>query len=357
MWECSYAKEPLDLKLLLLRLARKLWLLLLAGVLGGGVAGGGYYLGKVILGPKAMYEATTAYYVDYAIDPTTENVYTAINNFTWNTLVKMDTFTNVVLSNLKRDESGGIIGYLEKQELTKEQLVQYLSADLPSDWRMPIGKVATETPELTMNLSEALESAFLKFGSDQKEINEIRVIDRPTQANLVKNDVRTLRAFITGIVLTLFFVGLAIIVYFIIDDSIYIPSTFEYRYGIPMLGTVKSLEIRQNFNYLFREMTSIAVTAVDSEISLFDVKEQMEHILGDSIKEKTFICIPSTEQCPEAVERLRETEGRLLVVRPGARDGKRVEHMVQFMEKQNCKVTAALLWNADERLIRLYYKV
>ena len=42
--EASYAKEPFDLRLLLLRLGRNLWKILALAILGTVLFGGGYYV-------------------------------------------------------------------------------------------------------------------------------------------------------------------------------------------------------------------------------------------------------------------------------------------------------------------------
>ena len=49
--EASYAKEPFDLRLLLLRLGRNLWKILALTILGTVLFGGGYYVKKVLLQP------------------------------------------------------------------------------------------------------------------------------------------------------------------------------------------------------------------------------------------------------------------------------------------------------------------
>ena len=47
MWECNYGKEPLDIRLLVLRFLRKSPLILAAALLGALCVGGPYFLVKV----------------------------------------------------------------------------------------------------------------------------------------------------------------------------------------------------------------------------------------------------------------------------------------------------------------------
>lgn len=54
MQESNYAREPVDLKLLVLRLVRQAGWILGVTVLGMLIFGGGYYLKKVVLPAKAL---------------------------------------------------------------------------------------------------------------------------------------------------------------------------------------------------------------------------------------------------------------------------------------------------------------
>ena len=48
-------------------------------------------------------------------------------------------------------------------------------------------------------------------------------------------------------------------------------------------------------------------------------------------------------------------EGLELVVSARAGSGKRLEEVLSVLQTQDCNVTGALLWHADECLIRRYY--
>lgn len=259
MWECNYGEEPIDLKLLFLRFIRKMWLVLVGTTAGVLLIGGGYFLVKVVYAPAREYKAESVYYVDFAV-PDEELQYTYINEYTWGQWITTDVFTDYTLKHMKH-------------RITKEELTGYITAKLPSDLRVTVSTVVTHDPELTIDISKALEQAYVNFGRIQKECREIRVVTSPDKAELVTADVRVMRACILGGMIGLFVTVFSMLLWYILDDSVYVPETFERRYHIPMLGTLNSAELQLNYEYLFREARErgadrIAVTAVDDSVDI-----------------------------------------------------------------------------------------
>ena len=361
MWECNYAKEPLDLKLIFLRLIKHIWVLLAAALAGALIWGGGYYIGNVVLAGPQMYEKTSIYYVDYGTAPITGNAFTYINAYTWNEWVHTDEFADGVAERIR--ESG--------YELSGEEIKAYFSADLPSDLRMPYSTVSTPDPRLTGVLGEALEQEFMDFGQRQRDIVDIRVTDSGS-VEKAANDDRTLRAVILGALLG-FFGALTVLLFLLIaDTSVHLPGTFTYRYGIPALGILYSRhgnqdengrgktgaeseraeaerrELAENLKYVFREKTKIALTSVEIEA---DLQKLAKQIPAEGF---AYVGVPSVEGSPESATQLREAEGVLLLVRAGAHNGKQIESVLDFLKIQGIAVNGALLYDGDARLNRAY---
>ena len=107
--EASYAKEPFDLRLLLLRLGRNLWKILALTILGTVLFGGGYYVKNVLLQPDPGYAASSTYKVEYVENPNAAGAY-YINEATWNSLLHTGEFLDGVETHLQeaaeRGESG-----------------------------------------------------------------------------------------------------------------------------------------------------------------------------------------------------------------------------------------------------------
>ena len=164
--EASYAKEPFDLRLLLLRLGRNLWKILALTILGTVLFGGGYYVKNVLLQPDPGYAASSTYKVEYVENP------------------------NAAVLEQGRD-----------------RWIEALSAALPSDFSIPVTKATTQDPGESIALAHAAEETMCgEFAESMPEITRIKVLDHGDLAEAVVPDVRPVRAVILAAVLSLFFV-------------------------------------------------------------------------------------------------------------------------------------------------------
>lgn len=384
MWECNYGKEPLNTRLFVLQLLRKIPVILLAAFLGALLVGGPYFLAKVVFGPAREYEAVTDFYIDYALQED-GTPHTYINFATWDQLLKDDVFTDKILVCMAEEKDGESeekeilppeksaeeeldMESLERAAgITKEELRGYLSATVLSDTRIATTTVRTNDPALTMRIEEALVQAMLAFGVEQKEIAEIRILQQPREASLVAMDVRTFRACMVGVVAFVFVTVLYLCLYYALDEGIHIPETFERRFGIPMLGTIRSRELPVLAEKLSvtRPILLTADKAVDleqagRELSGLGIKAE-GYCRAEELSELPGKEMPEGVTAPEKVEKV--AAGRvesladkkvLLLVKAGAHNGKLIEKTLTFCKKCGIEVRAALLWEADERLIRAY---
>jgi len=349
MWEGSYGKEPFDLRLTVLRFLRNLGKIVVLTLVGTLIFGGGYYVKNVLLGPKPQYSATSTYKVEY-VNPPVESGDYYINEMTWNTLVQSGRFLAMVQFNLMDVIVYGGDAENYKLEMSIDELAAVISAKLPSDWNIPTVTVVTEDPEKTMKITWAVQRAMEEeLTKIAEEVAEVALIDMPLEAKVVELDVRPTRAFVLSAILSFFFVSVIFLLKEIGDDSIWLPATLRRRYGLKAVGTVESLELDENINYLLKDMDKIAVCSVDSHVDVAEVAKALEG------KGKQWIPVPAPILCPESCRTLRDMDGILLVVQAGSHAGKPLEYVMEYLEQQDCKITAALLWNADETLIKLYY--
>lgn len=349
MWEGSYGREPFDLRLTALRLFRRLGLIAAVTLAGTLVFGGGYYVKNVALNSKPEYSVTSTYRVEYAVAEEKDVSTVHINAMTWNTYVDTQLFQDAVR------------GYLsgELQRISDGELAEALNAILASNLKVLNTVVTTKTPERSLEIAAAVEKAMVQdFPSSISEITSISVIDHGVEAKEVYPDVRPLRAVILSALLSCFF----IVVFFLLkelgDDSIWLPSTMRQRYGLKVLGTLKSPELKENLKYLFRDKKRVAVCTLGEQTDPSQVIEKLREACGEyePLKEGAgWYPSPAPLMCPESCQALREAEGILLVVPAGSHVGKQLEYVLEFMEQQDCKITATILWDADELLLREYY--
>lgn len=366
MLEGSYGKEPFDLRLTVLRLIRNMDRIFALTVVGTLLFGGGYYVKNVLLRPAPVYAATSTYKVQYVIDPNETGAY-YVNETSWNTFVHTQEFLNGVQKHLQQaaEETGVTL------QMSEEEISATISAKLPSDLRVPTTTVICENPQTSMLIAGAVEQTMMKEfveGATQ-EIVAIRVIDPADTATEVLPDVRPLRAFVLSGLLSFFFVLVFFLLRELGADSIWLPATISRRYGLPVLGTIKSPECSENIAYLFRSRQKNAVCSVDQGIDTVQVAEAIQKLVAEpgSLKgepgsqmagskgTKEWIPVPTPLLCAESCEVLRNVDGILLAVRAGSDTGKPLEYVLEFMKQQDCKITAVILWDADEALLRAYY--
>lgn len=316
MWQCSYAKEPFDLRLFILRSVRRWWWVLLGTMIGTLLIGGGYYLNKVTFGGKIPYEIVNKFFVEYAVDPVNGGQYSYFVAYTWEDWMKSD---------------AQVPGMLDKLsvEMSAEEFITYYKASLPADVRMPYFTVTHPDRATAEEISRVLSEGLLSFAAEQPQIADMKLVDT-VGPQLQVRDIRVFRAImlgaVTGFLVSLFamaFVG-------IIDEKIYVPETFVFRYDIPMLGYVDgagelSAEVEANLNRFFGQLHEIG------EINAADAEGLMA-----------------------SAETLRAMDGNLLLVPAGEVPGKSIEYLLQQCKQQGITVTAALLVDADSSLIRQY---
>lgn len=345
MLECHYKKEPLDIRLVMLRLWKQAGIILAGTLLGTLIFGGGYYLRNVAL-PPTQYAATSLYYVEYMLPPNTDSTmdagYSYINHETWNRWMDTREFLDLVYRNLEGTPNA---------QIDRETMKSYLSAELLTDLKMPDTIVTTPDPELTLRIAAAVEKSILSMVGEQYGIESIRVVD-PAVSTSVFNESRPLNACILSAVVSFVFVTAVLALKEIGSDSILLPATLSSRYGLKSLGTVHSKAFDENVRYILRDCAQVGILPVGD----VNLKKVTGRLAEAAQNERTcLVALPELELCPEACETIRGLDGLVLAVESGAGSGKRLEEVLELLAAQDCRVSAALLWEADERLIRRYY--
>lgn len=384
-WTGYYGKEPFDLRLTVLRMLYRLPVIAAATVLGMLVFGGGYYVKNVLLRSRHLFAATSVYRVEYNVDSEEELQTSYINAMSWNTYMHSQMFLEMLQPHLA-----------DGRKLTEQELAESLEAFLWSDLRMPMVTVTTEEPERTEEILRVVDAVMTQDFS-LREIDSIAVID-PGRAEEVIPDIRVGRAVILSALLSCFFAVIVLLLKETGDDSIWLPGTIWKRYGLKVAGTLESRELLQNLQYFFdekgscesvqqvvgfRENTTLeggGQEITEQKTEFRDGTAQKGAVGGHGIAvcmvqeelESESVLAGLRKRCPEVVNSswfgvesplmapgkcalLREADGILLAVKAGYHAGRRLEYVLEYLEQQDCKVRAAILWEADEKLIRRYY--
>lgn len=341
-------KEPFDLRLTVLRMIRNLHII--AGVTLAGVLlfGGGYYVKNVMMNSNTTYETTSTYRVSYVEEPSKAGDY-VINEMTWNTYVDSKEFQDAVWAHLSPMVEIMMIADPDIADIFN--LENKIDVRLESDVHVPITVVKAESEELALLLAGAVEQAMMQeFVETNEQIGKIEVITPALEAWEVVPDVRPLRAVILSGILSCFFAVIFLLLKEISDNAIWLPATLRKRYGLKALGTVNSPDFWTNMDFVMGDRKAIAVCAVDDEVNPMEVIR----VLTER-QNREWIPVPAPMLCPESSKVMREADGVLLVVKSGKNAEKTVEYVMEYLETQEIQVTGALLWDADEWLIRMYY--
>ncbi len=369
-WKGYYGKEPFDLRLTLLRLLAGLPVIAAVTGLGMLVFGGGYYVKNVLLRGEDPYAATSVYHVEYDTEDEKDVGTVFINEASWNTYLQSELFLSFVQEKLQNSKL---------QDMGTKELAGMLKAHLESDLRMPSVTVTSPDPEECLLVSWAVERTMEQdFAHEVREIISIEVVDPGDEAEKVAPDVRAGRAFLLSAVLSCFFAVVALLLEETGDDSIWLPSTLWRRYGLRTLGTINSKELTENANYFFRDSrkaegngqdrepeqgkdTKAAVCMVQEQLFSLEVVDVLKDAYDRGMRSENasggriaWFAVDSPISRPEAARKLREADGILLVVKAGKGAGRKLERVLEYLEQQDCMVTAVLLWEADERLIKWY---
>ncbi len=339
MWE----KEPFDLRLTVLRLIRNMHLIIGVTLLGTLLFGGGYYVKNVLLNQSTTYETASTYRVSYVEEPSKAGDY-YINEMTWNTYVDSGEFQDAVY------------GYFSESEIDHAELSEMINARLDSDVHVPTTVITTESEAETLLLAKAVERVMVQdFVQSNEQVAAIEVITPAVSVSKVVPDVRPGRAFLLSAILSCFFVVIFVLLKEMADAAIWLPSALRKRYGLKVLGTVNSPELLANFEFVFARCSKIALCAVDAETDPGEVIHVLreKEIIGKNSGE--WIPVPAPMLCPESSQILRDADGVLLVVKAGKYAEKTVEYIMEYLQTQEIQATGALLWDADEWLIRMYY--
>lgn len=361
MWECHFANEPVDFKLLWLKFFKNIGWFFAGIAIGALLVGGGLFLNKAVFASAKEYKVVAELYLDYAMAEGQNLSHVSFNEAAWISFAHTDEMVNDIVEILAAE---GIT-------VTAKEVRESIEAALPSDTRIIESTVITSDPQLSVSMSRAFQEAIVRFCERRPEFAGTRILTSPDEATKVLLDMQILKAVIFGAVLGGFLTLMVMLLYVTLDDSVYIPASLERRYGLPILGTINDRELAANFAHLLRGCMRIAIVGAHKDIPTEEIAELLNERLqkfgeaflqaGDYRSLPTLFGVGSMEEKVENAEglkelnELREADGMIFVADSGRHDGKQIEKSLSFLQRQGLPVRCGLLWNADERLLKHYY--
>ena len=347
-----YMQEGLDLKKLFLRFFDKLWIVLGAALLGALFGVVIYLLSHFVFAPEQEYQSVSKIYLNFNCDPK-DYAELAYNGYTWNDLIVTDPILNNTLEELP-------------EGIERETVIAATKAEILSDIRLLTVTVTTADADLTAQIMQATQMALVHLGETDPLFTGIEVYSTQGPEQVVWDN-RTGRAAITGMVIALFVVLAGMLLFYILDDSIYVEEDIEKHYGLPVFGIFTASEpgsfqsygseFLSNYSYLCRDMQNVSLLSVDCMGDTQKTAQTIEKVLSTGRKSNDIhnILMAMPEEDPYVYEEIRKTDGVILIVRYGRGNGKRLRKAVSNLKKQDCHILGVLITEADEKFLKKYY--
>ncbi|MBR5355780.1 MAG: hypothetical protein IK121_02545 [Lachnospiraceae bacterium] len=326
MWECNYSREPINYRLLWLRLIKKWWRVPVSIIAGALIVFGVYFFYKTVITGRT-YLVENKYYINFAEDSSGKQ-YDWVNQYTWSELADM----NVFIDGIYEDLSGSV---------SKDDLRKASDCTIEADGRYLYMRITTNSPELSQRIADSYEKTLFAFCESHKEFKEITCEHKGEVKE--NSNIRVVEMLIVGAVCGLLVLCVFWLIKEINDTSIYIPATLEYRYHIPTLGAKSMEEYEENSRH-FLEGKKTALIFVDEETDI-------ELPFAKEVKAFKNPCLN-----PEGLKDISEYDAKVLAVKAGNHNGKQIERVIEELTRLEIKVDAFVLTDEDEKLIKKYYK-
>ena len=384
-----YSKEPVDFRLLILVSIRRIRFLIYGIALGALVLGGGYYASKNVFSGMPEYTAEAQVYLQYIDNVEIENIY--INKQTWESLVYND-----IVADYAAEEIG--------RKLDIEEVKQKVTATLLTDTRIVVVTCQSTSQAEAKLLANKYAIAITKFAPELKEIEDARIIKEANTTEKVGFEDRTWAMSLTGAILGAVISALSLIIYFVWDSSIYIPSTSEIRYGIPTIGIttdmMRKYAINSNDSYLgdmkrktnkktefyrlWLQVNYLKITKGYKKIavvgtSLFENTDYVVNMLNSIVKEQRENEIFNIDRCnirkedayfssdeyeiiapgsvnndPTIAQTAAKCDAVIVLIKSGDHNGKLVERALDLLRLQEANVVGVILYDVNSYLIKRY---
>lgn len=184
----------------------KKWkVLLLSTIAGALILGIPYTLSKTVIG-NFDYRAEVSVHVKYGED-SAGNMYDYINFYTWSQWITSDKYLDPLV------EAG-------KVSVSKDELKQYLTAEVQADQRVVFFVVTTHAPKLTDEIASVISETVTGFVTDIDEVDSAEVfnVSKAEKYFVYKN---IPQVFMLGAIIGLFVSCIVVRLLILMDDSLY----------------------------------------------------------------------------------------------------------------------------------------
>ncbi len=329
-----YFSQGIDGKKLVILFLKRLYVIL-AGVVVCALLGAGIYLfSNVLVDRNRQYTAVSKLYLEFAPDETGE-VYQAYNGYTWNDLISTDLILPYVMENASSD-------------ISEQDVASCVSADILSDVRVLTITVTTDSASKTASLIAAVDKAIEGMAERQKEFISIKTIEEGAAELLIADD-RLFQAVLLGAVIGLLIMIAGLYLYYVLEDTIYIPNDWRGICDYPFIGYSEFSDVKGKSLDVTKEKTP----------KLYKLKEDFEtnlHKIEEKKGKASYLMVDMSESFSDDNWKvLRSQPGLILQIPYKKISRKYLQYIMSQLDYQECDIVGISIAEADSSFINMYY--
>lgn len=334
--EKAYMQQMIDWKRVWMLFRNRIWIVVVGTLAGALIGALGYKLIDSITDEGQFYRVSSDYYITFNED---ENGVDYYNAYTWDSILRDDPVVDVVMEYLPA-------------EITREQVKASVTGVMLSDYRILTVYADSLDPQFAETVADAYESGLAAFADKISMLDTIERWSREDVAPIIDNDYMINVALFSGAA-TFVIILLLLTFFYILDDSIYVENDFTQRFSVPFLGMLTKKgsdsckqELKDNLAYLCNAEGIYYLVAWDNKME--PVTEEDMKALLPAIRGKI-----STQG--EDLNTLRNSDGAIIVLPWGNRNGRIADKLIRFLAKQDINIAGAVMTDADDAFLKAYY--
>ena len=337
--ENGYMQQHINWKKIWLLYWERMWLIITLTIFSAAIAGGIYQVVRAINHGEQYYRVSSDYYLYFDLEDHPNGV-DYYNAYTWDTILRDDPFVDAALEVLPDD-------------YTKEEIISSVSGEMLGDYRILTVYSTHLIPERAEAIARAYTHSLEVFPERVDIFKSIEVWSQEECKPVIEKNL-TPNMVIIGAVIGLILALTLCSIHYVLDDSIYVETDFTSRFPIPFFGMLTrknsgacNQELEDNLNYLLKEDTGYYLAFINS----------IDNTVADKIKTlHKGISGTCTLQSSD-LETLRQSNGAILMIPWGSKNGRVIEKTLAFLEKQDCKVAGVIVYDADDKFLKKYYSI
>ena len=339
--ENAYMERKIDYKKIWILYWQRVWLVISFTVAAAVLGAGAYNVVRALNSDGDIYRVSSDYYITFNEEEDGPNYY---NAYTWDTILRDDPVVDVVMENLP-------------DTVSKEEVKEAVTGEMLGDYRILTVHVTSKDPEFAQMVAKAYIKGMGQFADKISMLDTIELWSQEEVALVVEENL-TANAALLGAVVGLFLGIIIWSIYYILDDSIYVEKDLTDRFAVPFLGMITSKEselckqeLITNTSYLLKEEEYYLVFA-EKENTVTDKEKKTLLEKVDNARIKGILSLQG-----EDLDILRTSSGAVLMIPWGNKNGSVVEKTIAFLNKQDCKIAGAIVYDAEDAFLRKYYGI